>query len=169
MSDEIKFNLDLRLDFPTSVRARAPSCQPGPLGNQQSPDRSPLAHVYIHGLNLASFLCCGERIAFNLRSVHWTHTVHTGEVSICVSNMLRIRSVSGKGFGRQNPVGEIQPVCFNSEQPSVGGCWFEWRASSRLRQMLECVLNRLIIKTCLTDEKWDLRLKRECLFFCHIL
>lgn len=42
-----------------------------PLGNQASGDRSTLAHVYIHGLNLASFLsAAGKRNVFNLHNPH---------------------------------------------------------------------------------------------------
>lgn len=41
------------------------------LGNQASGDRSTLAHVYIHGLNLASFLsAAGKRNVFNLHNPH---------------------------------------------------------------------------------------------------
>lgn len=40
-------------------------------GNQASGDRSTLAHVYIHGLNLASFLsAAGKRNVFNLHNPH---------------------------------------------------------------------------------------------------
>lgn len=40
-------------------------------GNQASRDRSALAHVYIHGLNLASFLsAAGKRNVFNLHNPH---------------------------------------------------------------------------------------------------
>lgn len=40
-------------------------------GNQASGDRSALAHVYIHGLNLASFLsAAGKRNVFNLHNPH---------------------------------------------------------------------------------------------------
>lgn len=40
-------------------------------GNQASGDRSTLAHVYIHGLNLASLLsAAGKRNVFNLHNPH---------------------------------------------------------------------------------------------------
>lgn len=42
-----------------------------PQGNQASGDRSALAHVYIHGLNLASFLSAAwKRNVFNLHNPH---------------------------------------------------------------------------------------------------
>lgn len=40
-------------------------------GNQAPGDRSAVAHVYIHGLNLASFLsAAGKRNVFNLHNPH---------------------------------------------------------------------------------------------------
>lgn len=170
MSNEIKFNLDLHLDFSTSVKARAPAMSAWAhweISDLQTGHRWPM-YIFM-GLISHHFYGMGKRNAFNLHSLHSPHTVHTGEASICESNMLRIHSVSAKRFGRQNPVREIQPVCFNSERSLSGRLLVGVEGFKLSPADAECVLNRLIIKTCLTDEKWDLGLKRECLFFCHIL
>lgn len=85
MSNEIKFNLDLRLDFPTSVKARAPAVSVWAhweISNLQTGHRWPM-YIFM-GLISHHFYGVEKRNTFNLHSLYLPHTVHTGGIHMCV-------------------------------------------------------------------------------------